>query len=186
MPVTVDQVGIGVLARMQLQFEVEQFYYEEAALLDSHRYRLWFELFTEDTHYFMPLRRTMSRRELSKEFTKPGEMAFFDDDHGLLGDRVTKLETGTAWAEDPPSRTRHIVTNVRVVSQSGDVLEHGSELQIESNFLLYRTRLKSEEDQWIGRRADTLRITADGFRIARRHIFLDQTLLLSGNLSNFF
>jgi biphenyl 2,3-dioxygenase beta subunit len=176
-----DQIGADALARIVLQVQVEQFYYDEAALLDAHTYDAWVELFTEDTHYFMPIRRTMSRRELAKEFTKPGEMAFFDDDLETLRGRVRKLASGTAWAEDPPSRTRHIITNVRIV-ESLD-----GEFTVESNVLLYRTRLKSEENQWIGLRRDKLRRDPEtGFRIASRHIYLDQTLLLSRNLSNFF
>lgn len=169
-----------LLEGMLRQFEVEQFLYEEAALLDKHAYTEWVDLFTEDVHYFMPIRRTMSRRELHKEFTKPGEAAFFDDDINILRARVRKLESGTAWAEDPPSRTRHMLNNVRVVEDTGD------ELTVHSCFHLYRTRLKSEEDQWIGSREDVLRRVDGGFRIAKRHIFLEQTVLLSRNLSNFF
>lgn len=168
------------LAAMYLQYEVERFYTDEAALLDHHRYEEWVKLFTADTHYFMPIRRTVPRRNLGKEFTQPGEMAFFDDDLTMLQGRVAKLGTGTAWAEDPPSRTRHLVTNVRIVT------DDRSELTVETCFHLYRTRLKSEIDEWIGRREDVLRRTDEGLRIASRHIFLDQTLLLSQNLSNFF
>lgn len=170
----------ATLAQMLLQYRVERFYTEEAALLDHHRYDEWIQLFTDDTHYFMPIRRTVPQRELHKEFTKPGEMAFFDDDKTMLDARVRKLATGTAWAEDPPSRTRHLITNIRIVE------DDGIELTTESCFLLYRTRLKSEENQWIGRREDVLRRDEDSFRIARRFIFLDQTILLSQNLSNFF
>jgi 3-phenylpropionate/cinnamic acid dioxygenase small subunit len=172
--------GEKTLSDMLLQYKVERFYADEAALLDQHRYEDWIKLFTDDTHYFMPIRRTVPRRELSKEFTKPGEMAFFDDDKEVLTGRVRKLGTGTAWAEDPPSRTRHLITNIRIVA------DDGSELTVESNFLLYRTRLKSEENQWIGRREDVLRRDGGTFGIARRYIFLDQTILLSQNLSNFF
>ncbi|GAB7003714.1 3-phenylpropionate/cinnamic acid dioxygenase subunit beta [Nocardioides sp. AN3] len=168
------------LAAMYLQYEVEKFYTHEAALLDHQRFEEWVELFTDDATYFMPIRRTVPRRNLSREFTKPGEMAFFDDDKATLVGRVQKLGTGTAWAEDPPSRTRHLVTNVRIVEDSGE------ELTVETCFHLYRTRLKSEIDEWIGRREDVLRRTDAGFRVARRHIFLDQTILLSQNLSNFF
>ena len=57
---------------------------------------------------------------------------------------------------------------------------------MESNFLLYRTRLKSEETTWIGSRQDTLRRDGASLLIAKRLILLDQTLLLSQNLSNFF
>ncbi|HZR83443.1 MAG TPA: aromatic-ring-hydroxylating dioxygenase subunit beta [Candidatus Binatia bacterium] len=162
------------------QYEVERFYYDEAALLDAHRYDEWLALFTDDAHYFMPIRRTRMQRELDKEFTQPGEMAFFDDDKTLLAGRVAKLQTGRSWAEDPPSRTRHLITNVRIVA------DDGHELRVESNFHLYRTRLRSEEDSWIGSRHDVLRRIDGALRIADRKIFLEQTVLLSRNLSNFF
>jgi len=57
---------------------------------------------------------------------------------------------------------------------------------VHSNFHLYRTRLKSEEDSWIGSRHDLLRRTDAGLRIAKRTIYLEQTVLLSRNLSIFF
>src|SRR5947209_1062972 len=102
------------------QHEVEQFFYEEANLLDEHRYQEWLDLFTEDTHYWMPIRQTRTSNQLDKEFTAPGEMAYFDDDHELLAVRVRKLDTGYAWAEDPPSRTRHMYTNVRAIAVEGN------------------------------------------------------------------
>ena len=98
----------------------------------------------------------------------------------MLETRVRKLETGYAWAEDPPSRTRHFVTNIRVIG------EDGNDLTVESNFHLYRTRLNSEEDSWIGLRRDVLRRVDGSFRIADRKIFIEQTVILSRNLSNFF
>lgn len=165
---------------LMVRLEVEEFLYREAALLDDRRFQDWVDLFTEDTHYFMPIRRTRGRRELHKEFTQPGEMAFFDDIKMILQARVIKLMSGTAWAEDPPSRTRHLITNVLVEEDRGD------ELDVRSNFLVYRTRLKSEETTWIGSRSDVLRRVGDSFQIAKRHIFLEQTVLLSQNLSNFF
>ena len=64
--------------------------------------------------------------------------------------------------------------------------DNGAELEIASNFHLYRTRLKSEEDSWIGSRRDVLRRHDDSFLIARREIRLEQTVILSRNLSNFF
>jgi biphenyl 2,3-dioxygenase beta subunit len=107
-------------------------------------------------------------------------MAFFDDDRASIAIRVKKLSTGKSWSEDPPSRTRRLITNVRVVQ------DQGGELAVESNFHLYRTRLNSEEDSWIGSRHDTLRRAGDSFQIARRTVYLEQTVLLSRNLSNFF
>ena len=162
------------------QYEVERFYYDEAALLDAHRYEEWLALFTDDAHYFMPIRRTRMQRELDKEFTQPGEMAFFDDSKVLLAGRVAKLQSGRSWAEDPPSRTRHLITNVRVVR------DDGHELEVESNFHVYRTRLNSEESSWIGSRRDVLRRVGGSLQISDRRIFLEQTVVLSRNLSNFF
>lgn len=168
------------IAVMLRHYEVERFYYDEAALLDSHRYEEWLALFSDDAHYFMPIRRTRTQREMDKEFTKQGEMAFFDDTKILLAGRIAKLKTGRSWAEDPPSRTRHLITNIRVVK------DEGGRLEVESNFHVYRTRLNSEETSWIGSRHDVLRRVGGSFLIADRKIFLEQTVLLSRNLSNFF
>ena len=166
--------------RMRLQFEVEQFLYREAALLDARDYETWLSLVAEDIHYWMPVRRTTTAREAHNEFTRPGQMAFFDDDLSMLKVRVAKMTGSGAWSEEPPSRTRHNISNVRII----DVVEH--EVSVELNFHLYRTRLESEEDSWLGRRVDTLRQDAQGFELAKRHIFLDQTTILAQNMSNLF
>ncbi len=166
--------------RVQLQFEVEQFLFEEAALLDARRYRDWLALLADDIHYWMPIRRTVTLADIDREFTKQGDMAFFDDDRELLEMRVKKLEAGSAWSEDPPSRSRHFVTNVRVTAVDGD------EVTVDVCFHLYRTRLETEVDSWIGRRIDVLRRHAASFRLARRHLFLDQTLIRSTNMSTIF
>ncbi|MEO2175833.1 MAG: 3-phenylpropionate/cinnamic acid dioxygenase subunit beta [bacterium] len=165
---------------MLLQFEVEQFLYHEAKLLDERRYDEWINLLTEDIHYWMPIRRTTTTREINKEFTEPGAMAFFDDDLEMLKMRVKKMAAGNAWSEDPPSRTRHFVSNIHISGVQGD------EIKVELNFHLYRTRLESEEDSWIGRRQDLIRRTDNSFMLARRHIFLEQTVILSQNMSSMF
>lgn len=175
-----DLAGLSVAERVTLQFEVEQFLFAEAALLDARRYDDWLALLTEDMHYWVPIRRTTMARDAANEFTKPGDMAFFDDDLEALRVRVAKTTRGNPWAEDPPSRTRHFVTNVRVTGIDGD------DIDVSLNFHLYRTRLDSEEDRWIGRREDRLRRVEGELKLARRHVFLDQTVILSQNLSNLF
>jgi len=170
----------GVYERMLLRHEVEEFLFLEAEALDSRRYEDWLGLLTEDIHYWMPVRRTTTAREVDREFTRPGGVAFFDDDYATLKMRVDRMLIGGAWAEDPPSRTRRLITNVRIVDRVGD------EVTVASNFQLYRTRLDSEEDSWIGRREDLLRRVAGEFRLARRHVFLEQTVLLAQNLSSLF
>lgn len=171
---------LGVHERMLLKHEVEEFLFLEADVLDSRRYEDWLDLLAEDIHYWMPVRRTTTAREAGREFTKPGGVAFFDDDFATLKMRVDRMLLGGAWAEDPPSRTRRLIANVRIVDRTED------EVTVSSNFQLYRTRLGSEEDSWIGRREDVLRRVDGGFRLARRHIFLEQTVILSQNLSSLF
>jgi 3-phenylpropionate/cinnamic acid dioxygenase small subunit len=166
--------------RAALQYAVEQFFYDEAALLDARRYREWFALVAEDIHYWMPIRRTVTRSDLEFEFTKSGAMAYFDDDYELLEMRVKKLEAKSAWSEDPPSRSRHFVSNVRILGIDGD------EITIDACFHVYRTRLNTDVDSWVGRRTDVLRRSGASFKLLKRHIFLDQTVIASKNMSTIF
>ena len=167
-------------ARALLQYEVEQFLYAEAALLDARRYREWLDLMADDVEYWMPIRRTVTNTDIDKEFTKLGGVAYFDDDRAYLEMRVKKLEAGSAWSEDPPSRSRHFVSNVQIL----DVAGH--EIRLEACFHLYRTRLERDVDSWIGRREDMLRRHGASFQLVRRHLFLDQTVIQSTNLSTIF
>jgi biphenyl 2,3-dioxygenase beta subunit len=166
--------------RALLRYEVEEFLYAEAALLDAREYRAWLGLIADDIHYWMPIRRTVTISDLDMEFTKPGDMAYFDDDRAMLEMRVKKLEAGSAWSEDPPSRSRHFVSNVRILGVEGH------EITVEVCFHLYRTRLNSEVGGWVGRRIDVLRRVEDCFRLAKRHIFLDQTVIPTTNMSTLF
>ena len=110
------------------------------------------------------------------------EVAFFDDNLTSLRTRVRRLETETAWAETPPSRTRHFVSNILVAPG-----ETSDELAINLNFMVTRTRASKGYQMFTGRREDTLRRIADGtLRIARRRILADQTVLTSTNLSVLF
>lgn len=168
---------------VELQHEIEQFLFHEAALLDQREFDDWLELFADDVHYWMPTRYNRLRREMDKEFSAPNETAFFDEDKDALVRRVRRLETGMAWAEDPPSRTRHLFTNVRVRPT-----EAVDEFEVHANYLLYRTRLEHDVEFFIGAREDLLRRVGRGvgWEIARRKIVLDQSTLNAKNLSMFF
>ena len=109
-----------------------------------------------------------------------------DEPTGTIGGRrdradLKRLDTGMAWGEDPPSRTRHIISNVEV--EPGDT---ASELKVYSNFLVYRTRAETEQDLYVGARHDILRRVDGGWKIARRKLLLDQNVLLPKNVSVFF
>jgi 3-phenylpropionate/cinnamic acid dioxygenase small subunit len=168
-----------------LQFEIEQFLYHEAELLDEWKYRDWWHLFAEDAHYRVPVRRNRLRRQRAEDEKGGGriEMAHFDDDKKSLEIRVKQRETGTHWAEDPPSRSRHLISNVRVRRSEAEAGAY----DVRSNFLCYRNRLESEVDLWAGERFDRLRPDGTGsFHSADRVVLLDQNVVLSKNLSIFF
>ncbi|TWT13705.1 3-phenylpropionate/cinnamic acid dioxygenase subunit beta [Reyranella sp. CPCC 100927] len=166
--------------KIALQYAVEQFLYREAALLDDRRFDDWLALIADDIHYWMPIRRTVTVENLHLEYAKADGMAYFDDDKSDLKMRVDRLRLNSAWSENPPSRTRHFVSNVRILEVKGP------EIALEAAIHLYRSRLNDKIDHWIGKRRDRLRRVGDGFQIVERHIFLDQTVLLSTNFSSLF
>lgn len=172
---------MSVVADVGLQHELEQFLYFEARLLDERRFDEWLKLLADDIKYWMPTRYNRLLREQDREMATQFEIANFDEDKHSMAQRVFRLATGMAWAEDPPSRTRHLVNNVWVQLIDGD------EYEVQSAFLTYRNRGDTEVDVWVGRRDDVIRRVGPGvFQIARRTITLDQSTILSKNLSVFF
>jgi len=164
-----------------LWHEIAQFLYFEAALLDERRFYEWLDLLTDDVHYWMPIRSTRSRGEEARELTREYEHAYFDDDKKSLSMRVKKWQSAFSWSENPPSRTRHLVSNIRVrpgATETNAVVDCG--------FVVYRSRLAADEDLWVGGREDTLRNINGQWKIAKRKIVLDQSVLQSKNLSVFF
>ena len=97
-----------------LWHEIAQFLYFEAALLDERRFVEWLDLLTEDVHYWMPIRSTRSRGDEAGELTRENEHAYFDEDKKSLSMRVKKWQSAFSWSENPPSRTRHLVSNIRL------------------------------------------------------------------------
>lgn len=158
--------------------EVHQFLVWEAELLDSRRYQDWLNLLTEDIVYKMPVR-------VTKAHTLEGSildgMDHFDEDMYSLKKRVQRFETEHAWAEDPPSRTRHFVSNVRVYPGDGD-----GEYTAKSYVLLFRSRGDTRDPDFLSvERTDVLRRSNGGFKIANREILVDESVLKTQNLAVF-
>jgi 3-phenylpropionate/cinnamic acid dioxygenase small subunit len=178
----------GRRADRDIQFEVEQFYYEEAELLDDGRFADWLELRADDLDYWMPTRTNRLRRQQALSIAARGEAGYYDETKESLAWRIRRFDSGMAWAEDPPSRTRHLITNI--VVRHIDPGQHpdfsAEDLEVRSAFLVYRNRLEREENVFAGRRVDILRRTGEGLRVARRVILLDQHVLQAKNISTFF
>ena len=173
--------------------EVEQFLYREARLLDERRFHDWLTLFTDDIRYWMTNRTNRypksskaisildPDRYVEDDVGADDELAILDEDKETLSARVRRLDTGMAWAEDPPSRTRHLIMNIEVEPGGSD-----SEIRVYSNFLVYRSRGETEQDFYVGGRQDVLRRVNAEWKIASRRLVLDQNVLSAKNVSVFF
>jgi ethylbenzene dioxygenase subunit beta len=151
----------------------------EAELLDSGREREWLEtMVSREIVYRVPLRQTVERAN----GTGFSENTFhLDESYGSLMTRVLRNESGFAWAEDPPSRTRHFVTNLRARKLEGDQLE------VKSNLLVYRTRRDQTQPQLLsGERQDLLCLENGDLKLLRRTILLDLTVIETHNLAIIF
>ena len=175
----------ALIQRLLLKEEIEEFLAAEADLLDAREFGAWLALFTEDCRYWMPMARNVPADGLAGEFTaEQAETNWIDEGFETLSQRVKQLETGIHWAEQPPSRTTHMISNLRLRDVRPNCAKP-EEVETRCRFLVYRNRQEDEQDTYIGKRNDTLRRVDSGWKIARREIFLDQNVLLSKNISVF-
>lgn len=171
----------------QLKEEVEDFLYREADLLDQRRFPEWLDLLAEDLTYSMPLRRNVRfGQHAEHENTRPGrDVCWFDEDKWTLSKRVEQIMTGIHWAEEPLSRTTRIVSSVQLLEVTPSV-EAPREVKVRSRFFIEQRRMEHESEHFVGIRTDLLRRESNQWRIARRHILMNQTVLLAKNLTIFF
>ena len=171
------------LQRFLLKEDIGEFLAFEADLLDARRYEDWLALLTEDIRYWMPMARNMASDDTGREFTIEDEdVNWIEEGIETIRQRVAQLATGLHWAEQPPSRTSHMISNLRVLENSDGL----DEVKTRCRFLVYRNRLEDEQNIFVGKRSDTLRRVNGSWKIARREIYLDQNVMLSKNLSVFF
>lgn len=174
------EVGARVRIGSPVYNGVLEFLYEEAGMLDDLRLQDWVATLAEDLIYTAPTRQTRPLAKLEQSVVRT--MQHYDDDYRSIRGRVMRLtETKSAWAEDPPSRTRRLVTNVRV-SEAG----RPGEYEVRSNLLVTRSRFNFDAfDLVSAERRDLLRVHGESFLLARREILLDQVVLGTPNLAIF-
>ena len=172
----------ALLDHLLLKHEVELFYTKEAELLDGRQFEAWLDLLAEDLHYWMPLKYNRPFGEWDGELSSEGkDLNWFDEGKFEIEQRVKQIMTGLHWAEEPVSRTTHMISNLQVEEAEGGMVE------ARCRFLVYRNRTETETDFFVGKRHDRLRRRAEGgLEIARREVFLDQNVLLAKNLTVFF
>lgn len=156
--------------------EIEHFYYREARLFSDKRYRDWLkEMVDEEIHYWLPIfeDRYKADRRPPPEFPP----AVYDDNYADLDDRIARLDTNLVWMEDPPSRIRHLITNVEAYET-----DKPDEYETYSNFLVCRNRGEREERMLVGGRHDRLRRRDGRFKLLRREVIVPQRVVLDTNL----
>lgn len=144
--------------------EVEQLLYREAHLLDSGAFNEWLELLAPDLRYWAPVRAEVPRKQEGED--EAGRLPLFDETRATLALRISRLETGFAWVENPTTRTRRFVTNVFVEPESGGLLH------VRSNLLLFRSRSFADETVLVGCREDRWSRT-DRWLLKERKILID-------------
>ncbi len=140
--------------------EIEEFLFREAALLDEWRLDEWLGLLTEDATYRVPPNDAPDG--------DPADTLFIiADDIARIRGRVKRLASPEAHAEHPKSRTRRMISNVRITGRDGDALN------VAANFVVYRFRRDERIGEYVGRYAYVLRVEDAALRIAERRAVLD-------------
>jgi p-cumate 2,3-dioxygenase subunit beta len=149
--------------------QVEEFLYEEAALLDAWRLDDWLGLLTADAVYRVP---SNDRPDADSRDT----LFLIADDINRIRARVARLKDKSAHAEYPPSRTRRMISNVRITERNG------SALKVEANFSVHRFRRNEGIRVYVGHYRYELRVEGARLKIARREAVIDSMEL--GGLSS--
>jgi p-cumate 2,3-dioxygenase beta subunit len=140
------------------RLEVEDFLYHEAALLDEWRLDDWVSLFADDARYVVPATDAL-------DGTPEDSLVLVTDDVFRLRARVRRLNSRRAHREFPWSRTRRMISNVRVIE------DRGEELEVVANFVIYRIR--RDMNTYVGRYRYVLRRSHGSFLIRSRRAELD-------------
>lgn len=153
-----------------LRREFEDILYHEAWLLDNDRLEEWLDFFSDNAKYWAPVRADMGRGK--EDFTREHLLAHFDDTKEGLGIRVNRIKSGFAHADEPPSRVRHFVSNVRILNAEGP-----DSATVASNFMIFKSRAGRDEHIFVGCREDRWRRIDGRWKIEERRIILDHNVV---------
>jgi p-cumate 2,3-dioxygenase beta subunit len=140
--------------------EIEDFLFHEAALLDEWRLDEWLELLTEDATYEVPPNDTPMG-------DSKGTLFILADDIVRIRERVKRLKSPNCHAEFPHSRTRRMISNVRILGRDGDLIT------VSANFVCHRFRRHERIREFVGSYRHVLKCAADGIKIKSRRTVLD-------------
>jgi p-cumate 2,3-dioxygenase beta subunit len=140
--------------------EVEDLLYREAALLDEWRLEEWLGLLTDDAAYYVPPNDQLEGDHRSTLF-------LVADDRERIRQRIIRINDPNCHAEYPKSRTRRMISNVRILSVDGDLVT------VAANFVCYRFRRYERIREYVGGYRHILKQVGDSFRIKERRVLID-------------
>jgi len=140
--------------------EVEDFLYHEAALLDDWKLNEWEALLTDDACYYVPPNDQLDGDHRSTLF-------LVADDRERIRQRVIRINDPNCHAEYPKSRTRRMISNVRITAVDGDLIS------VSANFVCYRFRRYERIREYVGAYRHVLRRVGDSFKIKERRVLID-------------
>jgi p-cumate 2,3-dioxygenase beta subunit len=140
--------------------EVEDFLYHEAALLDEWKLKEWEALLADDATYFVPPNDQPESDHRSTLF-------LVADDRERIRQRIIRINDPNCHAEYPKSRTRRMISNVRIVGVDGDLVT------VAANFVCYRYRRYERFREYVGGYRYILERAGDSFRIKERRVLID-------------
>ena len=146
--------------------EVEDFFYMEADLLDAWKLDDWLLLLTADAEYFVPSNDALQGSHRTTLYT-------IADNAERIRQRVIRLNDPNCHAEYPQSRTRRMISNVRILERSEN------QLTVSANFVCYRYRRYERIREYVGKYRYVLQRTEAGLRIRERRVLLDAHELAS-------
>jgi p-cumate 2,3-dioxygenase beta subunit len=140
--------------------QVEDFLYHEAALLDGWKLDEWQSLLADDAAYYVPPNDALEADHRSTLF-------LVADDRERIRQRVIRISDPNCHAESPKSRTRRMISNVRILSVEGDLVT------VAANFVCYRFRRYERIREYVGCYRYLLERAGDSFRIKERRVLID-------------
>lgn len=146
---------------------------QESEAMDNRDFAAWLDLVEDDFSYQVPVPRTPDN-PFSPHYDNRS-MLIDESRWSLEGQWFRRLDREIfelSWAENPPVRFRHFVTNVRV-----RLTDDPGVLDVRSNVMLIGTRQSDAPKYISGERTDVIRIYDDRYRLARRWVVLDQTVI---------
>lgn len=148
--------------------EVEDFLFEEAELMDGHRYDDWFALWAEELTYWVPCN--------EDAYNQARHVSLIFDDRDRLQERLFRLKSKLIHSQSPRSRLSRVIGNVRIRSDADDLLE------VSSTFCVTQARLDTVTT-WAGRQTHELVRAGASYKIRRKSVYLVNNDSVLSNLT---